>query len=241
MSHNLSSSGQSVSDVESLANWQQGDLLAEGGSASLYNAKGRDGAQAVMKIARPGCEPYLLVEAQLLMLCGGVGSPALLATGEINGQAVLLMERIHGQNDAQVAAPQSSEDAKKRLRSLIEDIGSTLRFFHRLGWAHGDLKPENIITDRAGRRYLIDFGLASLVRSTSLEGGSWEYLPREILNGQTLTAQSRDVYAFAKLMSDYASKWRACAAFSESESTSKQEQTQAQEFLAYLAPLLELD
>lgn len=44
------------------------------------------------------------------------------------------------------------------LRSMIEQIASGLRAFHRLEMIHQDLKPENILIDEHGTLKIIDFG-----------------------------------------------------------------------------------
>jgi serine/threonine protein phosphatase PrpC/predicted Ser/Thr protein kinase len=44
------------------------------------------------------------------------------------------------------------------VRGLVEQIAAGLRAFHRMDMLHQDLKPDNILIDRAGTVKIIDFG-----------------------------------------------------------------------------------
>jgi serine/threonine protein kinase len=44
------------------------------------------------------------------------------------------------------------------VRNIVEQIAKGLRAFHRLEMLHQDLRPQNIMIDRAGTVKLIDFG-----------------------------------------------------------------------------------
>lgn len=43
---------------------------------------------------------------------------------------------------------------------IVDQIGAALAYAHRLGIAHGDLHPGNVLFDDAGNAYLSDFGMA---------------------------------------------------------------------------------
>lgn len=65
---------------------------------------------------------------------------------------------------------------------------------HRMGVAHGDLKPGNIIIDRSGAPHIIDFGLSSLPSQRRNRGGTLGYMAPELLNGGASSVEA-DVYA----------------------------------------------
>jgi serine/threonine protein kinase len=44
------------------------------------------------------------------------------------------------------------------VRSLVEQIAKGLQAFHRKEMLHQDLRPENVMIDRAGTVKIIDFG-----------------------------------------------------------------------------------
>jgi len=66
-------------------------------------------------------------------------------------------EYVDGQTLAQwrVDHPRPELDT---VRALIEQIAAGLRAFHRMDMLHQDLKPDNILIDRAGTVKIIDFG-----------------------------------------------------------------------------------
>ncbi|WP_320822051.1 bifunctional protein-serine/threonine kinase/phosphatase [Reinekea sp.] len=66
-------------------------------------------------------------------------------------------EYVDGQTLAQwqVDHPRPELD---RVRALVDQIAAGLRAFHRMDMLHQDLKPDNILIDRAGTVKIIDFG-----------------------------------------------------------------------------------
>ncbi len=50
-----------------------------------------------------------------------------------------------------------------QVADILNDIAQGLEYAHRKGVLHGDLKPSNILLDDAGRAYLSDFGVASVI------------------------------------------------------------------------------
>lgn len=67
------------------------------------------------------------------------------------------MEYVEGQSLAQwmIDNPQPSLEA---VRGIVEQIAKGLRAFHRMEMLHQDLRPENILIDKAGTVKIIDFG-----------------------------------------------------------------------------------
>jgi serine/threonine protein phosphatase PrpC len=57
------------------------------------------------------------------------------------------------------------------VRGIIEQIARGLRAFHRLDMLHQDLRPENILIDRAGTLKIIDFGSVQVAGIAEIEGG----------------------------------------------------------------------
>ncbi len=103
-------------------------------------------------------------------------------------------------------------------RRSIDEIGKTLKWFipfcrtcaamHRRKIFHRDMKPENILIDKNGQPYLIDFGLAHDGNRPSLTssiptGFTERYASPEQLNGGFAEGQS-DQYSLAKSLFQYA-------------------------------------
>lgn len=75
----------------------------------------------------------------------------------------LVMPYIDGPNLRQVLQlePQPPIDHVERM---LREIGDALAFAHRTGVIHRDVKPENILVDRAtGGMFLADFGIAKMM------------------------------------------------------------------------------
>ena len=75
---------------------------------------------------------------------------------------------------------------------------------HQAGVAHRDLKPANVMIDRAGKAYLMDFGLARSVEATqyTMAGtvlGTIEYMSPEQANGEPADFRS-DIYTMGIIL-----------------------------------------
>jgi predicted Ser/Thr protein kinase len=105
---------------------------------------------------RPGRRQDLRGEADLLRRCQGIpGIPGFVAWTQSDAARVLVMRRLD-------AAPLNPlEIGWTRLAGvLLALFGLVVRLAWR-GVSHDDLRPENILLDRAGRIHLIDFDQAS--------------------------------------------------------------------------------
>lgn len=85
-----------------------------------------------------------------------------------------------------------------RIIDLGVQLSSALVACHAAGIIHRDIKPGNIIMDRSGRVYLMDFGLAWMRRGpVGLEletrDGTARYLPPEVFDGRR--DERSDVYS----------------------------------------------
>ena len=117
---------------------------------------------------------------------------------EFEGRPYIAMEYLDGGNLA---------DAKPDLPHLVRtvrDVAAALAHAHENGIVHRDIKPQNILLDRAGRPFLTDFGLArdlfdSAHSSLSLEGqvlGTPAFMSPEQARGESHAVDARaDVYS----------------------------------------------
>jgi serine/threonine protein kinase len=74
---------------------------------------------------------------------------------------------------------------------------------HRLGWAHGDLKPGNVLFTSDRRPLLTDFGIARRP-GEPWQGGTVGFLSPRRLSGAPASLAD-DVYALGRLLEDVAS------------------------------------
>jgi serine/threonine protein kinase len=96
----------------------------------------------------------------------------------------LVTEYVDGQTLRQwmLDHPSPAVDA---VRGIIEQIARGLRAFHRLDMLHQDLRPENILIDRAGTLKIIDFGSVRVAGIAEIEG---DIAPAAILGTQQYSA-----------------------------------------------------
>jgi serine/threonine protein kinase len=114
--------------------------------------------------------------------------------------AYLVMEYIDGIDLARLVrrgGPLNAPEACEAARQMAEALAAA----HAIGAVHRDVKPSNVMLDRAGRAKLLDFGLAHLSaeaatdRETTLGRllGTLDYLAPEQAEGEPLDHRA-DVY-----------------------------------------------
>ena len=90
---------------------------------------------------------------------------------------------------------------------LMIRIAEAIAYSHSMGVIHRDIKPQNILIDREGVPYVVDFGLARILNSEQLvltnEGdiiGTPGYMSPEQASGETDISESADIYSLGVLM-----------------------------------------
>ncbi len=105
----------------------------------------------------------------------------------------------------------------REIVRLLQDIGYALAYAHGRGVVHRDIKPDNIMLERAtGRALLMDFGISRVIERTPAAGGltrvgevvgTPEYMSPEQASGDRVDGRS-DLYALG-LVAWYAAIGRA--------------------------------
>src|SRR6185312_462328 len=85
--------------------------------------------------------------------------PRIFEVGEAATGPYLILEYIDGSTLSEVLS-YGRLDEPTAVRLAIDLVGP-LTAAHRAGLVHRDVKPDNVIVDRAGTARLIDFGLAA--------------------------------------------------------------------------------
>ena len=113
---------------------------------------------------------------------------------------MLIMEYVDGMDLAQA---EPSLDGTGRLQ-VLADVAAALDHAAANGVVHRDVKPPNVLLDRAGRAKLTDFGIARLSQSAaafrtgaSAASGTPRYVAPEQLTDPDHEAPAADAYSFA--------------------------------------------
>jgi serine/threonine protein kinase len=202
-----------------LAHYEIGGLLGEGGSGVVY--RGRDlrlERPVAIKVLSDALRDDELAWARLLRearLASQLNHPHIAAIydlGEEDGRSFIAMEYIEGLPLADLI-PEGGM-AREQVERYGAQIADALAYAHEQGVIHGDLKGSNIIVTPEGNIKLLDFGLGRRIpRSGMAEitssclslaevgatAGTLPYLAPEVLRGNPTSLQS-DVWALGVLL-----------------------------------------
>jgi serine/threonine-protein kinase len=118
-----------------------------------------------------------------------------------NNQSCLVMGLIDGMSLADLLDSRHN----KRLSvaesiPILKDLLKALNYAHKKGVIHRDVKPSNVLLDKNGRGYLIDFGIALAVgedrrtRTGETIGTPFYMSPEQIVNPRKIDHRT-DVYS----------------------------------------------
>ena len=139
-----------------------------------------------------------LAEARLT---AGLQHPGVVAVHDLgvlpDGRAWFTMREVEGRTLAEALA---AEDLPfRRQVDVLARVASVVAFAHAAGVIHRDIKPGNIMLGRFGEVYLVDWGIATLMRTGGTLSGSPAYMaPEQALSLPTSTAT--DVFALGLLL-----------------------------------------
>jgi pSer/pThr/pTyr-binding forkhead associated (FHA) protein/tRNA A-37 threonylcarbamoyl transferase component Bud32 len=108
----------------------------------------------------------------------------------VDGCSLHKIRRYKGQN-----VPLDLGDAYDVVRQLVR----ALTYLHKLQIAHCDIKPGNLLFDRAGKLYLTDFGIATRFGELSPRLATRDYMAPE-QSSEVKVSAKLDIYALGALM-----------------------------------------
>ncbi|MEM9192008.1 MAG: protein kinase, partial [Myxococcota bacterium] len=180
-----------------MAGWpKEYRVVDELGPGLVQGEDVRTGAAVVLKrsLDAPGEEALVREHDRLLTLA----SPAvrqILDARRNDAGTLLVLDYVRGKTlDAAL-----NEDIADAVPLAIQLLRALL-FFHAQGYAHGDLKPANVIVGK--RLQMIDLGLADPLGEPP-RGGTRPFLAPEYERGARLSVAG-DLFAFGKTLLPYA-------------------------------------
>jgi tetratricopeptide (TPR) repeat protein/predicted Ser/Thr protein kinase len=180
-------------------------LLGQGGMGAVYQAHDRELEREVgLKVIRGdmAANPEILRRfKQELILARQITHKNVIRIfdlGQADGFKFITMEYIDGRDLQNLLKERKKLEAADAAK-IIAQVCRALEVAHAEGVIHRDLKPQNIMLDKTGRVYVMDFGiarstLASSMTQTGALIGTPDYMSPEQAKGQTVDARS-DLFA----------------------------------------------
>ena len=187
-------------------------ILGRGGMGAVYKAYDKDLDRVVaLKLVRAGLttDPEVMQRfRQELLLASKISHKNVLRIhdlGDVDGLKFISMAYVEGEDLAHVLKAQGRWPAAKAIE-LARQLCGALAAAHAEGVVHRDLKPQNILIDRAGNAYVSDFGLAksleagaAMMTHTGQLLGTPRYMSPEQVEGKPADHRS-DLYAMGLIL-----------------------------------------
>jgi tetratricopeptide (TPR) repeat protein/predicted Ser/Thr protein kinase len=176
-------------------------LLGQGGMGAVYRAHDKElDRQVAIKVIRAdmAANPEILRRfKQELILARQITHKNVIRIfdlGQAEGIKFITMEYIEGEN-LQSVLRQKKKLQPAEAATIIAQVCRALEAAHNEGVIHRDLKPQNIMLDKSGRAFVMDFGIARSMlgdgmTQTGVLIGTPDYMSPEQAKGQTLDARS---------------------------------------------------
>jgi len=140
-------------------------------------------------------------EAQTAASLRHPGIVGIFEVGDIGDKHVIAMEYVDGKSLAGDRLPAT------KAAELLAQVSRAVEFAHSRGIIHRDIKPHNIMVDREGKPFVMDFGLAKSLEGHSqitMSGtvvGTPSYMAPEQAAGKVaLIGKQSDVYSLGAVL-----------------------------------------
>jgi serine/threonine protein kinase/tetratricopeptide (TPR) repeat protein len=180
-------------------------LLGQGGMGAVYKGKDMELERLVaLKLIRPdlASHPEILRRfKQELILAREVTHRNVIRIfdlGQAQGIKFITMEYVEGK-DLRGLIHEKEKLSTEEAVPIVLQITAALDAAHTAGVVHRDLKPQNVMVDKDGRVYVMDFGIARSLEAPGMTQtgalmGTPEYMSPEQAKGEKVDARS-DLFA----------------------------------------------
>lgn len=130
------------------------------------------------------------------------------AYGTDQQNVYLVMEMFQAPNIKMVIQQGGIDELAPHINKIITQAAEGLAYFHKQGWVHRDIKPDNYLVKPNGDVKLIDFALAKRKQSrfslrlpgrSQLVQGTRSYMSPEQIRGGRLDERA-DIYSFGCML-----------------------------------------
>ncbi|WP_433626119.1 Stk1 family PASTA domain-containing Ser/Thr kinase [Nocardia sp. CA-120079] len=191
--------------------YELGEIIGFGGMSEVHKARdlrlSRDVAIKVLRADLARDPTFYLRFKREAQNAAALNHPAIVAvydTGEaeVDGGPLpyIVMEYVDGDTLRDIVRGKGPIPPRRAME-VVADVCAALDFSHKAGIVHRDMKPANIMINRAGAVKVMDFGIARALADssnpmtqTAAVIGTAQYLSPEQARGETVDARS-DVYS----------------------------------------------
>ncbi|MFD0360328.1 Stk1 family PASTA domain-containing Ser/Thr kinase [Nocardia sp. GCM10030253] len=191
--------------------YELGEIIGFGGMSEVHKARdlrlSRDVAIKVLRADLARDPTFYLRFKREAQNAAALNHPAIVAvydTGEaeVDGGPLpyIVMEYVDGDTLRDIVRGKGPMPPRRAME-VVADVCAALDFSHKAGIVHRDMKPANIMINRAGAVKVMDFGIARAIADaanpmtqTAAVIGTAQYLSPEQARGETVDARS-DVYS----------------------------------------------
>jgi eukaryotic-like serine/threonine-protein kinase len=185
--------------------------LGSGGMANVYLAEdeelGRRVAIKVLDDKHANDEQFIERFRREAKNAASLSHPNIVSIydrGEAEGTYYIAMEYIEGRTLKDLIVARGPLPVERAV-SYARQILGAVRFAHRKGIVHRDIKPHNVLVDTDGRLKVTDFGIARAGTSQMTEAGSIigtaQYLSPEQARGAPVDQRS-DLYSVGVVLNE---------------------------------------
>jgi eukaryotic-like serine/threonine-protein kinase len=178
--------------------------LGSGGMANVYLAEdqelGRRVAIKILNDRHANDDQFVERFRREAKNAAGLSHPNIVSIydrGEAEGTYYIAMEFLDGRSLKELIVSRGPAPVSVAI-DYARQILAALRFAHRNGIVHRDIKPHNVLVDSEGRLKVTDFGIARAGASQMTEAGSIigtaQYLSPEQAKGAPVD-QTSDLYS----------------------------------------------